>query len=542
MPIRGRPRRPVILSSEHIDRLREITESTSEQESVKLRARFVLACLEGASNKEVAASFGIGEHTVSRWRMRFANSGIDGLRDRRRSGASRRIADRTLQTLVEVGARARGARPSAEATGRLLGVSRSTVTRVWKNVRAHRIQAPESGPKECARYIRFEIVGAYFDRDLKIIAIDARECVAMSDAGSEGRLPAGSEKSLVPETVETLLLAVDRFAGASPPNKATESVLAFVDEIRAVSNADTVHLLCFGARANWMEHIVSAPDRRGNLVAHPFEESSPWEGALDRALKVLMRDRRMSHGLRVPLKLLAAMRTYVRGGGALSPAARFSWPNIALSGTKQTVRRAKQAVAHADEASTDVNGSANRSGDLELAFYMAPVGLLVSRQRMVDKYNQAFCGMFGYEMDVLTGSSLEFLYPSRDEFVHVGTRALITMRDTGFYSDERIMRRVDDSLFWCHVSGRAIDRKDPFAAAVWTFEDMSAIRPVTTELTIRERQIAQFLVNGKSSKQVARDLDISHRTVEAHKARLMRKYGVRTTNELIAHLIGRRSG
>jgi PAS domain S-box-containing protein len=524
-----------------MDKLREITGSTLERDSVKLRARFVLACLEGASNKEVAASFGIGEHTVSRWRMRFANSGIDGLRDRRRSGASRRITDRTLQTLVEVGSRARGARPSAEATGRLLGVSRSTVTRVWKDIRAHRIQAPESGSKEGGRYIRFEIVGAYFDRDLKIIAIGARQCAAISDAGSEGRLSAGSEKSLVPKTVETLLLAVNRFAGASSPNKATESVLAFVDKIRSVSNANTVHLLCFGARANWMEHIVSAPDRRGNLVAHPFDESSPWEGALDRAFKMLMRDRRMSHELRVPPKLLAAMRTYIRGGGALPPAARFSWPNIASLDTKQQVRRAEQAVTRADEASTDANGCANRIGDLELAFHMAPVGLLVSRQRMVDKYNQAFCGMFGYEMDVLTGSSLEFLYPSRDEFVHAGTRALMTMMETGFYSDERIMRRFDDSLFWCHVSGRAIDRKDPFAAAVWTFEDMSAIRPVTTELTMRERQIAQFLVNGKSSKQVARDLDISHRTVEAHKARLMRKYGVRTTNELIAHLIGRRS-
>jgi PAS domain S-box-containing protein len=194
-------------------------------------------------------------------------------------------------------------------------------------------------------------------------------------------------------------------------------------------------------------------------------------------------------------------------------------------------------VAH---AKTD--GKVGRVKDVELAFYMAPVGLLISRQRIVDKYNQAFCGMFGYAMDGLAGKSLELLYPSRNEFDHVGERALVLMRDTGFYSDERIMRRVDDSLFWCHVSGRAIDRRDPFAAAVWTFEDLSSVRPVTTDLTTRERQIAQFLVNGKSSKQAAKDLSISHRTVEAHRARLMRKYGVGTTSELIAHLIGRRSG
>ena len=34
---------------------------------------------------------------------------------------------------------------------------------------------------------------------------------------------------------------------------------------------------------------------------------------------------------------------------------------------------------------------------------------------------------------------------------------------------------------------------DPFALAVWVFEDLSDVRPVTTNLTPREREIAQFL-------------------------------------------------
>src|ERR1700722_728119 len=135
MSMRGRPRFPVILSSENIDPLRDVIEMTSEQESVKTRARFVLASLEGASNKEVAASFGIDEHTVSRWRTRFAHDGVDGLRDRRRPGASRRITDRAFQTMVEIGARARRNRPSAGEMAGLLGVSRSTVERVWRGVR-----------------------------------------------------------------------------------------------------------------------------------------------------------------------------------------------------------------------------------------------------------------------------------------------------------------------------------------------------------------------------------------------------------------------
>lgn len=179
--------------------------------------------------------------------------------------------------------------------------------------------------------------------------------------------------------------------------------------------------------------------------------------------------------------------------------------------------------------------------DLMLAFYMAPVGLMVSRQRVVHTYNEAFGQMFGYGPKSLVGKSLEALYPTPKEFEHIGERALVIMRDTGVHSDERIMRRANDSLFWCHVSGRAIDRADPFAASVWTFEDLSSVRKVTADLTSRERQIAQLLVIGKSSKQIARELAISPRTVEGHRARLMLKYGVQSSSELVAHLIGRAS-
>ncbi|MCK9512200.1 MAG: LuxR C-terminal-related transcriptional regulator [Pigmentiphaga sp.] len=176
--------------------------------------------------------------------------------------------------------------------------------------------------------------------------------------------------------------------------------------------------------------------------------------------------------------------------------------------------------------------------DLLLAFDMAPVGLLVSRRRVVQSHNRAFSAMFGYAPGALEGKSLACLYPSTSEFEHTGDRALLVMRDKALYSDERIMKRADGRLFWCQVSGQAIDRADPFSAAVWVFEDISQKRPVTAQLTSREREVVQFLVLGKSSKEIGKLLGIGYRTVEAHRARLMRKFGVGTSNELIARLIG----
>ncbi len=54
----------------------------------------------------------------------------------------------------------------------------------------------------------------------------------------------------------------------------------------------------------------------------------------------------------------------------------------------------------------------------------------------------------------------------------------------------------------------------------------------------REREIAAQLATGKTSKQIGRVLDISSRTVDIYRARLMRKYGTNNTPELLQRLLG----
>ena len=48
-----------------------------------------------------------------------------------------------------------------------------------------------------------------------------------------------------------------------------------------------------------------------------------------------------------------------------------------------------------------------------------------------------------------------------------------------------------------------------------------------------ERQIAELVVAGKTSPKIAEALEISVRTVENHRARLMEKLGVASTVELV---------
>jgi DNA-binding NarL/FixJ family response regulator len=57
------------------------------------------------------------------------------------------------------------------------------------------------------------------------------------------------------------------------------------------------------------------------------------------------------------------------------------------------------------------------------------------------------------------------------------------------------------------------------------------------ELTPRQRQVLQLLAEGKSAKEIGGLLDISARTVETHKYKMMDDLGVKTTPELVRHAI-----
>ena len=189
----------------------------------------------------------------------------------------------------------------------------------------------------------------------------------------------------------------------------------------------------------------------------------------------------------------------------------------------------------------DVVRDAAGSINYQLAFEMAPVGLVLSRNRSIVDCNQHLCDMFGASREQLVGQSFLVLYPSVAEYERIGARMIPILNAKGIYADDRIMKRADGrnkgETFWCHVTGRALNRSAPHESGIWTFEDLSSRRPVTGELTAREREVAAHLMGGLTSKEIGRALVISHRTVEIYRARLMRKYKASTTADLVHRLM-----
>ena len=172
-----------------------------------------------------------------------------------------------------------------------------------------------------------------------------------------------------------------------------------------------------------------------------------------------------------------------------------------------------------------------------LAFLHAPDATLLLADRVILRASLRVAAVFGWTAAELEGQSIRMLYPGQTDFQVIGERAREAMRQVEVYRDERFMRHKAGQLVWVEGHGTALDRHDPQKLAVWTYRPVEPSVAVPNALTEAEKRVARYLVNGFTSKEIAGALGCSPRTVEVHRANMIRKMAVRNTPELISQLL-----
>jgi len=170
-----------------------------------------------------------------------------------------------------------------------------------------------------------------------------------------------------------------------------------------------------------------------------------------------------------------------------------------------------------------------------LAFDHAPVGIVMTRYRMIERCNATFCDLSGYPSGALLGQSFRMLYGSEAEFIQIRDIGLEPLRQSGAYSDERMLRHAAGHAVWCRFRARTLTPDDPLARIVMSFAPIEGRRDGPA-LSPRERQVVTWLARGKTSKEIAQVLGLSPRTIEDVRARLLRKFQVRNAGLLLARL------
>ena len=99
--VRGRPIAPLVLSAEERAYLERQVRRHRVARSLSERCRIILRCADGLASKDVAAEFGLHEHTVGKWRRRFLKDRCEGLLDEARPGRPRTIDDDQVAAVIE---------------------------------------------------------------------------------------------------------------------------------------------------------------------------------------------------------------------------------------------------------------------------------------------------------------------------------------------------------------------------------------------------------------------------------------------------------
>lgn len=167
-----------------------------------------------------------------------------------------------------------------------------------------------------------------------------------------------------------------------------------------------------------------------------------------------------------------------------------------------------------------------------LAFDMAPIGVVLAEHRVIRACNRTFADLVGYGVDELTGQSFRMLYGSQEEFQRIRDIGLPALMREENYVDERLLRHRSGQSLWCRFRARSLTPADPLARVVMTFARIPE-KPGHLTLTRREREVLQLMSRDLTSKEIARELGLSHRTVDDVRGRLIRRFNLRRASDLL---------
>jgi transposase len=285
----------------------------STAQALAQRARIVLACAEGEQNKVVAARLEVDAATVAKWRRRFAERRLDGLRDEPRSGAPRTVDDARIEAVI---VRTLESQPpdathwSSRGMARAAGLSVSTVQRIWRafGLQPHRLETFKlSTDPDFVAKVR-DVVGLYVappahaivlcvDEKSQIQALDRSQPMLPLRPGQPARRSHDYTRHGTTSLFAALDIATGQVIGKCYPRHRAAEFRRFLDEIEAAVPADLdVHLVMDNYATHKAPRVRQWLLKRPRWHVHLTPTSASWLNQVERFF-ALLTERQIRRGV-----------------------------------------------------------------------------------------------------------------------------------------------------------------------------------------------------------------------------------------------------